>query len=76
MFGGRQRTPLRAAFRLTRAARVTLTVTRGSRVVARRIANLAGGRTHRLTFRPSRRGVYRVRIAVDAVSSTLTARRL
>ena len=42
VFGGRQRTPLRVAFRLTRAARVTITVIRGKRVVARRTVNSAG----------------------------------
>ena len=42
VFGGRQRTPLRIAYRLTRAARVTLTVARGKRVVARRTANRVG----------------------------------
>ena len=76
MFGGRQRTPLQVAYRLTRAARVTLTITRGKRVVARRTTSSAGGRTYRLTFKPSRRGVYRVRIAAGDVTSTLTARRL
>jgi hypothetical protein len=49
---------------------------RGKRVVARRTVNSAGGRTFRLTFRPSHRGAYRVRIAVEGVTSTLTARRL
>jgi hypothetical protein len=38
--------------------------------------NAAAGRTYRLALKPSARGVYRVRIAVGAVSSTLTARRL
>jgi hypothetical protein len=76
VFGGRQGTPLRIAYRLTRAARVTITVSRGKRVVARRTANSAAGRTYRLALRPSARGVYRVRIAVGDVRSTLTARRL
>ncbi len=76
VFGGRQRTPLRVAYRLTRAARVTLTVARGKRVVARRTVNSAGNRTYRLALKPSARGVYRVRIAVGGVRETLTARRL
>jgi hypothetical protein len=76
VFGGRQRTPLRVAYRLTRAARVTITVARGKRVVARRTVDSGGNRTYRLAVRPSRRGVYRVRIAVGEVSATLTARRL
>ena len=76
VFGGRQGTPLRVAYRLTRAAPVTMSVMRGRRVVARRTVNSAAGRTVRLAFRPSHRGVYRVRIAVEGVTSTLTARRL
>ena len=63
VFGGRQRTPLRIAYRLTRAAQVTITVVRGKRVVARRTTNSAAGRTYRLALRPSARGVYRVRIS-------------
>jgi hypothetical protein len=76
VFGGRQGTPLRVAFRLTRAARVRLELVRGRRVVARRTADAAASRTVRVVLRPHRRGVYRVRIAVGDVSSTLTARRL
>ena len=76
VFGGRQGTPLRVAYRLTRAARATITITRGKRVVARRTTNSAGGRTYRLAFRPSARGVYRVKIAVGTVTSTLTAKKL
>src|SRR5829696_7301745 len=80
VFGGRQRTPLRIAYRLTRSARVTLTVARGRRTVARRTATRAGGRTFRLALKPAVRGVYRVRIVVESggerVRSTLTARRL
>ena len=76
VFGGRQGTPLRIAYRLTRAASVTITVTRGKRVVARRTTTSAAGRTYRLALKPSARGVYRVRIAVGDVRSTLTARRL
>jgi len=80
VFGGRQRTPLRVAYRLTRSARVTLTVARGKRTVVRRTATRPGNRTIRLAFRPPARGVYRVRVVVESggerVSSTLTARRL
>ncbi len=81
VFGGRQRTPLRIAYRLTRPARVTLTVRHGKRTVARRTANRSGGRTFRLALRPRARGVYRVRIVVEGgggerVASVLTARRL
>ncbi len=76
VFGGRQRTPLRIAYRLTREAQVTITVIRGKRVVARRTANSAGNRTYRVALRPSARGAYRVRITVGNVRETLTARKL
>ena len=76
VFGGRQRTPLRIAYRLTRAARVTLTVSGGRRVVARRTDNDAGARTYRLALRPSARGLYRVRLSVGEVTATLAARKL
>jgi hypothetical protein len=76
VFGGRQGTPLRVAFRLTRAARVRVELLRGRRVVARRTTNAAPGRTYRLALKPRRRGVYRVRLSAGTVTSTLTARRL
>jgi hypothetical protein len=80
VFGGRQGTPLRIAYRLSRAARVTLTVTRGRRVVARRTASRAAGRTFRIAVDPRARGAYRVRIVAEAggerVTATLGARRL
>ena len=81
VFGGRQRTALRIAYRLSRAARVTLTVSRGRRVVARRTASRAARQTFRLALSPRARGVYRVRVVAEAaggerVGATLTARRL
>jgi hypothetical protein len=80
VFGGRRRTPLRIAYRLARAGRVTLTVSRNKRVVARRRASRAAGRTYRLALAPRGRGVYRVRIVAESggerVSATLVARRL
>jgi hypothetical protein len=80
VFGGRQGTPLRIAYRLSRAARVTLTVARGKRVVAHRTADRAAHRTFRLALKPAARGVYKVRIVVESagerVAATLTARRL
>jgi hypothetical protein len=76
VFGGRQGTPLRVAFRLTRAARVRLELLRGRRVVARRTSDAAANRTVRVVLRPRARGVYRVRIAVGGVRETLTARKL
>ena len=76
VFGGRQGTPLRVAFRLTRAAQVKIEVVRGKRVVAVNEAPRPANRTTRLAFRPRSRGVYRVRITVGDVHSTLTARKL
>jgi hypothetical protein len=76
VFGGRQGTPLRVAFRVTRATRVRLELLRGRRVVARRTTDAAADRTVRAAFKPRRRGVYRVRITAGDVTSTLTARRL
>ncbi len=76
VFGGRQGTPLRVAFRLTRAAPVRLALIRGKRVVARRKVDAAAGRTYRLRLRPRNRGVYRMRLSAGSVTATLTARRL
>jgi hypothetical protein len=80
VFGGRRGTPLRVAYRLTRAARVTLTVSRGGRRVVRSVADRAAGRTYRIALAPRRRGVYRVRLTAQdggrRVTATLTARRL
>ena len=80
VFGGRAGTPLRVAYRLTRRARVTLTVTRGGRTVLRRVTVREPGRTYRVALTPRRRGVYRVRLTTQAggrrATSTLTARRL
>jgi hypothetical protein len=82
-FGGRSRTPLRMSYRLTRKARVTITVMRGKRTVKRFVSrSRAAGTTHRLTL-PARglaRGDYSVRLHAvsgeDQVSATLVARRL
>jgi hypothetical protein len=83
VFGGRSGTPLRAAYRLTSRARVTVTVLRGRRVV-KRLATVtrAGGRTWRVSVpaRGLRRGEYTVRLHAvsgeDQISATLAARRL
>ena len=84
MFGGRGSKGQGIAFRVSRAARVSVTVKRGGRTVqalphrTRRRAR----RTHRLRL-PARglpRGVYRFRLTAVAggrrVRATLTARRL
>jgi hypothetical protein len=83
VFGGRSRTPLRAAYRLSSPARVTVTVLRGRKVVKRfRPAARPAGRTFRLSLpaRGLRRGPYRVRLHAaggeDQISATLAARRL
>ena len=83
VFGGRSDRPLGIAYKLARAARVTVTVTRGSRVVKRfSAAQRAAGRTHRLRLGAEGlpRGEYRVRLsardASGTVSTTLASRRL
>jgi hypothetical protein len=84
VFGGRSNRALNVAFRLGSAARASIEVRRGSRVVRRFGATeYAGGRVHRKRISVTRRlprGRYRVTITVtDAgrrVSSTLQAVRL
>jgi hypothetical protein len=84
-FGGSTKRPLRAAFRLTRAATVKLQVLRGKTVVKTLIKSkrFAAGKTRRtsLSAKSLRRGDYRVRITVKragrkTVKSTLTTRKL
>jgi hypothetical protein len=82
-FGGRTRIPLRLSYRLSHAADVTATVTRGKRTIKRFVdRGRAAGRTYRhvLSLRGLRRGDYRVRIQAAAgdeqVSATLVARRV
>jgi beta-glucosidase len=81
-FGGRNRRPLGIGYRLGRAARVTVTVLRGKKVVRRYGTKTRAAGRHTL-MHPSRtleRGGYRVRIDAatgDATtSSTLAAERL
>jgi hypothetical protein len=84
VFGGRTSRAVGIAYRLGRAARVRLTVLRGTRAV-RRFATVSrrAHRTYRLRFDAAGRpiGDYKVRLtAVDAagrsVTATLTTRRL
>ncbi len=81
-FGGRQRVPLRGAYRLTSAARVTVTVRRGSRIVRRLTASRGANRTFRFAIpaRALRRGDHRVVIHAVAgerqAVAVLTSRRL
>ena len=81
-FGGRNRRPLAVGYRLSRAARVTVTVLRGGKAVKRFAAKLRPAVRDTLKFssRALRRGTYEVRIdasAPDAAdSSTLAAARL
>ena len=77
VFGGRQRTPLR--HRLPAHARRAGDDHRRARQARGRAPHgerAPAGRTYRLALRPSARGVYRVRITVGDVRSTLTARSL
>lgn len=84
VFGGTGRRPLRISYRLARAARVTVTVTRGARVVRRFAArrDLSGRTVRRIVpLRGLRRGTYRVKLSAvtqagERISSTLAARRL
>jgi hypothetical protein len=83
VFGGRQGRRLGIAFRLSRAARVSVVVRRGSRVVRRfRTRSYRSRRTHRLVMssRGLARGDYRVTLrAVRGArrgGQTLVARRL
>ena len=76
VFGGRANTPLRVAYRLTTPQRVTLTVTRGKRVVARRTVDAQANRTYRVAIRAKRKGTYRVRLTAPGVTERLTARRI
>jgi len=82
-FGGSRKMPLRISYRLTRAADVTVIVSRGKRVVRRFVRRgSAAGRVHRLSLpaRGLRRGDYRVRLLAtggeEQVAATLVARRL
>ena len=83
VFGSRRATPLRIAYRLRAAARVSVVVTRGKRVVKRFPAGRRRpGQTYRLVV-PARRlpkGDYRVRLVAvgsgDRVVATLRARRI
>jgi hypothetical protein len=84
-FGGRSKTPLRAAFRLTRAGTVRLQVLRGTKVVKTLVKSkrFAAGKTFRkrLGAKGLRKGDYRVRITLKrsrnkTAKSTLTARKL
>jgi LVIVD repeat len=83
VFGGRSARSLGISYRLARAARVRVTVTRGATVVRRfRARNAAAGRTHRLRLGARRlaRGDYRVRIdargAGERVATSAVSRRL
>jgi hypothetical protein len=80
VFGGRQGRRLGIAFRLSRAATVTVAVTRGGTRTIRtfRARRYAAGRTHRLSLRAAglAPGDYRVTLRAGALRQTLVARRL
>ena len=85
VFGGSGRAaPLGISYRLARAGRVTVTVTKGTRVVKRYAArSVAAGRTIRLRLsgKGLTRGEYRVRLSARetsgaTVASTLVSRKL
>jgi hypothetical protein len=82
VFGGAARKPLDTWIRLNTAARVTITIRRGGRVVRRFAArDHSAGRTFRLRAHPKARGTYRVTITAkpsgaNAQTIRLTTSRL
>ncbi|MDP9384723.1 MAG: hypothetical protein M3P50_05755, partial [Actinomycetota bacterium] len=84
VFGGRTNRPLGISYRLNRAARVTVTVTRAGRTVRRfRTTTDRAGRTYRLRLAAERlrRGDHQVLLSVrpatgSAATARLTAARL
>jgi hypothetical protein len=83
VFGGPRQVTLKAAYRLATAARVTVTITKGSKVVKRyKAVNRAAKKTYRITLPAKRRarGDYKIRLqatsAGQRVNSVLTSRRL
>lgn len=78
-FGGRTNRALGISYRLTRAARVTVTVTRAGRTVRRfRTTSDRAGRTYRLRLASEglRRGDHQVRLSVRPSSGSPVIRRL
>lgn len=78
-FGGRTNRPLGIAYRLSRASRTTVTVTRGGRRVRRfAVTTDRANRTYRLRLRSERlrRGDYRVTLSAKPTGggATITAR--
>jgi hypothetical protein len=83
VFGGTTGVPLAGSYRITARGKVTITVTRGRRVVKRfATVERAAGRTFRFSLPAGRlpRGDYTVRLLAhsgeDQVSTVLSARRL
>ena len=82
VFGGTKRRGLGIAFRLSRLARVTVTVTRRGKVVKRFKRRANANRTYRLKLgaKGRRRGTYRVTLRAQrpgaASTSTLSSRKL
>jgi hypothetical protein len=83
VFGGTTNVALSGSYRLAKRGKLTLTVTRGRKVVKRfATVERAGGRTYRFSVpaRALRRGIYTVRLLAqsgeDQVLSLLSARRL
>ena len=83
VFGGTTGAALAASYRLTARSQVTITITRGAKIVKRfATVERAAGKTYRFTLSPKGRprGYYQVRLLArsgeDQVLSVLTARRL
>ncbi|HEX8101411.1 MAG TPA: hypothetical protein VF533_02270 [Solirubrobacteraceae bacterium] len=83
VFGGPRKVTLKGAYQLSADAKVTITISRGSKVVRRyKAVSREAERTYRFTLPAKRRakGDYRVRVravsAATRVTATLTSRRL
>ena len=83
VFGGPKKVTLKGAFVLSAPARVTVTISKGSKVVRRYApASRAAGKTYRFTLPAKKRakGDYRIRVKAtnpsNTVAATLTSRRL
>ncbi|HEX8101610.1 MAG TPA: hypothetical protein VF533_03285 [Solirubrobacteraceae bacterium] len=83
VFGGPKKVTLKGAYQLSDDAKVTVTISKGSKVVRRyKAKSRKAGKTYRFALPAKRRakGDYRVRVravsAADRVTATLTSRRL
>ncbi len=78
VFGGSRNAKLVIRYRLSEAARVTLSIYRGNRRVRRIVRNRSANRTYRLTVSPRRlkRGNYSIRLRAVTASGAVQSARL